>query len=220
MKETCTAEIGLANKPEQTFAPGNLVVGMLFREYSSEFDPKLFSHGITIPTNGVRAVMLDNRDMPGRYLDIEHPGPRGYAHRTSLEGEAGIPPKIAIIVSLTELRVRFPRQVFAVGKAFHNDSLWRHVLGQYHNRFPDYSQYGQFVSGIPVVRINEGTYEQEVRIYPNDPEKAYITPDMWIGVVTNNHRLAGFLEEHNPNLEVPVYNEDALDTPIHLRSLR
>lgn len=212
---------------EKIFTPGNLVIGSYFRKIGPEF----FSHGITTPKNAglsnsnhpniICAAMLDTRPMPGRYLDIGHHGPRGYAHITELERELGPPSKIGVIVSLTEILAKFPGQVYAVGERFHNDSWWRHLLNKYHHRFPGYSPHGQFVSNIPVVRINEGVYRQEVRIYPNDPENAYITPQMWTGVVTNSpESLLYFLGEHNLTLDMPLFYEERLNIPYPLRNSR
>ena len=227
MKEDLILEVGLSKEAEKTFAPGNLVIGSFFRQVSPEF----FLNGITTPKNAglsnsnhpnmICATMLDTSPMPGRYLDTLHHGPRGYARLSALEREDGTPWKVGIIVSLTEILAKFPRQVYAVGSSFNNDSWWRHLLNKYHHRFPDYSQFGQFVSNIPIIRINEGTYSQEVRIYPNDPDNAYITPQMWTGVVTNSpESLLDFLEKHSLTLDVPLFDEDVLDIPIHLRNLR
>lgn len=224
MKESKTLELGLSQETEKIFAPGNLIIGVV-----RNVRPELFSKGITTPHNAalrdtpniIRAVMLDTRSMPDRYLESKHNGPRGYAHLSELEREAGVPWKIAVIVSQAEILANFPRQVFAVGREFNNDSWWRHILNRYHYRFPGYSPHGQFVNGIPIVRIKEGTSGQEVRIIPNDPEDAYITPQMWTGVVTNSPELLlNFLEEHSLTLGVPIFYDECLDTPIHLGNLR
>lgn len=189
-----------ADLDPKIFKPGNLVMGSTW----SYIEPQIYDRGIKaaewaeITNTGrpdvISASMLSTEPMPKRYLTRNNGGPTQYTDQR---------PAIAFIISLEKVLKKFPGQVFAVGEEFRNDSLWRQLSGIYHNRFPGYSRYGQFVSGIPVMRVPDAKFRGEVRIIPNDPENAVITPDMWEGIVTKNAvGLEQILKESHPSLKV------------------
>lgn len=159
---------------EEVFKPGNLVYG----GHLGDFRPYLevgirpaaaVGRRFSRTPDNICLALMSSRTLPDRYNRSFHYAPGGLL-------DSG---NVGIIISRLGLMDILPGQGLAIGRLF-----WERGYAEQRKMY-DYNRHNNTVFGFPIVQhpARETPYADEVRIYPDDPMTAAITPDTWVGII-------------------------------------
>lgn len=158
---------------EKALAPGNLVYGDSIQNLASHIDRGIKTafgaNGNTSReySKDICLALLGKHRLPARYWIANHFGPK-YPfdfHRS-----------VGIIVSGEGLRDSLKDQVFAIGEYF-----WHPEKRTERETF--YRGDENMVYGFTTRAYTGISYNDEVRVFPNDPTEVSISPLIWTGIV-------------------------------------
>lgn len=185
---------------ERAFQPGNLIYGGHLDDFRSYLEtgirpPVALGNRFSRTPDKICLAVMSDRDLPERYNRAFHYAPGGPM-------DIG---NIGIIISRTSLMNILPGQVLAIGKFF-----WERGYA-YQRRKYNYNRQKRTIFGFPAVEHlpHEIPFADEIRIYPDDPMTAAITPDAWVGIVVEPYArpmLSELIAGMDLERQIPVFS--------------